>query len=221
LEDVWVLLISVLCVLVALLLLVSGTKVIGPDERGFYFRGERYVRMLEPGIWHVVPLVNSVIRMDMRERTITPLRSWNDVVAADGTYLSIVLRISYRVIDPEKAFWGDNSNSASDRILNTYQSQLLEIVGTVLYKSVSQLDSVEVRSDPERVAYLVEWDTQREVSRLGLEVTSLAIEKIDSGSPPGPFQVPKLIRPKDSPPWKVKLVMEDVEFHKPESPRQK
>ncbi len=174
--DIALLLLSIVIGALIMLVLVSGIKVIALHERGVYFRMRRFVRILDPGFWFVAPLVSDVYRMDMRERTPTPYLAWNDVVTADGVNLQAILKASYKIIDPEKAFFGNPSHTLSAGLLNVYQDKLWEVVGEALHDTVRSMDADDVQSRPERVAESVEWSVQSEVDRIGLKITKLVLE---------------------------------------------
>ncbi len=87
-------------VLLAMLLLVGQSAVykIHEYERGLHLRGGRFLAVNEPG-WHVqIPLVDTVIIVEVRERLGYVERI--NAVTADNLSMVVSLQYTYRVTDP-------------------------------------------------------------------------------------------------------------------------
>ncbi len=164
-------------------LFLSGIKVIAPHERGCYFRMRRFVRILEPGIWFVSPLVSDIVRVDMRERTPIPTH-WNDTVTSDGINVGTVVKVSYRVVNPEKAIFGDPPNTKYGGMWNVYEDKLREVIDESVHKVVRLYESSEAKSHPEKVASAINFDIQGELPRMGLQTTKLSVEFVAADHSP-------------------------------------
>jgi membrane protease subunit HflK len=88
-------------VLLAVLLVVGQSAVykIHEYERGLHLRGGRFLAVNEPG-WHVqVPLIDTVIIVEVRERLGYVERI--NAVTADNLSMVVSLQYTYRVTDPQ------------------------------------------------------------------------------------------------------------------------
>ncbi|HUF83020.1 MAG TPA: SPFH domain-containing protein, partial [Acidimicrobiia bacterium] len=85
----------VLAVLAALLFLVaaSGVRIIRPYQRGLVERLGRYKATLDPGLRLIVPFVDRLIKVDMREQvTDVPPQ---EVITSDNVVVSVDAVIYY------------------------------------------------------------------------------------------------------------------------------
>src|ERR671925_1103203 len=88
-------------VLIAFVLIVSGIKVLPEYERAVVFRLGRLVPHRGPGVIYVVPLIERMVRIDLR--TITMDVSPQDVITRDNVSVKVNAVLYFRVLDPNKA----------------------------------------------------------------------------------------------------------------------
>lgn len=87
--------------LVAGVLLASGVKVLREYDRGVIFRLGRLVDHRGPGIIFVIPIVEKMLKVDMR--TITMDIPPQDVITRDNVSVKVSAVLYFRVIDPNRA----------------------------------------------------------------------------------------------------------------------
>ncbi len=87
--------------LIAFILLVSGVKIIPEYERAVVFRLGRLVPYRGPGIVYVIPLIERMVRIDMR--TITMDIPPQDVITRDNVSVKVNAVLYFRVLDPSRA----------------------------------------------------------------------------------------------------------------------
>lgn len=85
----------------ALLLLVSGIKIVKEYERGVIFRLGRLLRARGPGIIFVIPLIEKMLRVDLR--TVTMDVPPQDVITRDNVSIKVSAVLYFRVVDPNRA----------------------------------------------------------------------------------------------------------------------
>lgn len=88
-------------VLIVAVLLISGVKILQEYERGVIFRLGRLVPFRGPGIIYVIPLVERMVRVDLR--TITLDVPSQDVITRDNVSVKVNAVLYFRVLDPSKA----------------------------------------------------------------------------------------------------------------------
>lgn len=86
---------------VAVLLIISGIKILKEYQRAVIFRLGRLVRARGPGITYVIPFVESMMRVDLR--TVTMDVPAQDVITRDNVSIKVSAVLYFRVIDPNRA----------------------------------------------------------------------------------------------------------------------
>jgi regulator of protease activity HflC (stomatin/prohibitin superfamily) len=87
--------------IIAVLLAISGIKILKEYERAVIFRLGRLVRARGPGITYVIPLVEKMIRVELR--TVTIDVPPQDVITRDNVSIKVGAVLYFRVIDPNRA----------------------------------------------------------------------------------------------------------------------
>jgi len=86
---------------VAALLLISGLKILPEYERAVIFRLGRLVPSRGPGMIYVIPLIERLVRVDLR--TITMEVPSQDVITRDNVSVKVSAVLYFRVLDPNRA----------------------------------------------------------------------------------------------------------------------
>src|SRR6267142_3191815 len=88
-------------VIIVVILIVSGIKILKEYERGVIFRLGRMVSPRGPGITYVIPLVEKMLRIDLR--TVTMDVPPQDVISRDNVSVKVSAVLYFRVVDPNRA----------------------------------------------------------------------------------------------------------------------
>ena len=88
-------------VVVAILLTLSGIKILKEYQRAVIFRLGRLVKARGPGITYVIPWVEKMMRVDLR--TVTMDVPPQDVITRDNVSIKVSAVLYFRVIDPNRA----------------------------------------------------------------------------------------------------------------------
>ena len=86
---------------VAILLTISGIKILKEYQRAVTFRLGRLVQSRGPGITYVIPWVEKMMRVDLR--TVTMEVPPQDVITRDNVSIKVSAVLYFRVIDPNRA----------------------------------------------------------------------------------------------------------------------
>ena len=86
---------------IAVILLISGIKILREYQRGVIFRLGRMVAPRGPGITYVIPLVEKMLRIDLR--TVTMEVPPQDVITRDNVSVKVSAVLYFRVLDPNRA----------------------------------------------------------------------------------------------------------------------
>ena len=88
-------------VIIVVILIISGIKILKEYERAVIFRLGRMVTPRGPGITYVIPLVEKMVRIDLR--TLTMDIPPQDVISRDNVSVKVSAVLYFRVIDPNRA----------------------------------------------------------------------------------------------------------------------
>jgi len=86
---------------IAVLFTISGIKILKEYERAVIFRLGRLVRTRGPGIIYVIPLVEKMMRAELR--TVTMDVPPQDVITRDNVSIKVSAVLYFRIIEPNRA----------------------------------------------------------------------------------------------------------------------
>jgi len=87
--------------IIAIITLIRGVRIVGPYQKGIVVRLGKYHSLLGSGINFVIPFIDEVIKVDMREQVINV--EPQKVITKDNVVVLVDAVIYYKVIDPVKA----------------------------------------------------------------------------------------------------------------------
>ncbi len=157
----------VLIFLIAMAALMFSVRVIKQYEKGLVVRLGRYDHTADAGLVFLLPFIDSLIRVDMREQLINVLPQ--QVITADNVVVTVDAVIYYKVVDPVKAeFEISNFNVAATTLA---QTNLRNLVGD------KQLDETLTARDVINTSLREVLDES--TNSWGVKVTKVELQKID------------------------------------------
>lgn len=99
--DIFTLILILIIALIAVSLLSASIKIIKEYERAVLFRLGRLVGVRGPGLFFIIPFIDSLAKVDLRVVTVDVPRQ--EIITRDNVTVNIDAVIYYRVVDPEKA----------------------------------------------------------------------------------------------------------------------
>src|SRR5437762_12957827 len=87
--------------IIALIVLPNAIRVLREYERGVIFRLGKLLRAKGPGLIFLIPIVDRMVRMDLRVVTINVERQ--EVMTRDNVPVTVDAVVYFRVVDPEAA----------------------------------------------------------------------------------------------------------------------
>src|SRR5437870_5159552 len=94
-------LLLVVVLFIALISLARSARVVAQFEKGLVMRLGKYRSTVDSGLTFLVPMIESVIKVDMRERVIKV--DPQEVITKDNVMVTVDAVIYYRISDPVKA----------------------------------------------------------------------------------------------------------------------
>jgi regulator of protease activity HflC (stomatin/prohibitin superfamily) len=159
--------IEIIIILLIALLIFRPVRVIQQYEVGLLFELGKYAGKLGPGIHIVMPLIQKVQQVDIREKLIDiPAQ---EVITKDNGTVVVDGVVYYKIVDAEKA------------ILNIYdyEEAISQLAQTYLRATIGKLELDELLSAREKLNAELRDRLDSETDAWGIKITKLEIKKID------------------------------------------
>jgi regulator of protease activity HflC (stomatin/prohibitin superfamily) len=152
---------------ILLLLLISAVRILNEYERGVIFTLGRYTATRGPGIIVVIPLVQRMIKMDLR--TIVLDVPTQDVISRDNVSVKVNAVIYFRIVDPA---------SAVIQVANPFEatSQLSQ---TTLRSVLGQHELDEMLSQRDKLNIDIQQILDHATDAWGIKVANVEIKHVD------------------------------------------
>lgn len=154
-------------ILIGAVLLVSGIKVLKEFERAVIFRLGRLVGSRGPGIIYVIPMIERMLRVDLR--TVTMDVPPQDVITRDNVSVKVSAVLYFRVIDPNRAVV-----EVVDYLFAT--SQLAQ---TTLRSVCGQAELDELLAEREKINAKLQGILDSATDPWGIKVITVELKHID------------------------------------------
>lgn len=127
--------------LIALILvyMITGLKIITPYQRGVVQRLGKYVRTASPGLTLLIPFIDSIIKVDMREQVVDVPPQ--DVITKDNVVVQVDAVIYHEATDPVRLIY--NVQNFIVAIVKLAQTNLRNVVGEMeLDQALTSRDTI-------------------------------------------------------------------------------
>lgn len=152
---------------IAIAALAFSVRIVKQYEKGLVIRLGRYSHTADAGLVFLVPFIDSLIRVDMREAVINVLPQ--SVITADNVVVTVDAVIYYKIVDPVKAeFEIENFTLAATTLA---QTNLRNLIGD------KQLDETLTARDVINTSLREVLDEA--TNPWGVKVTKVELQKID------------------------------------------
>src|SRR5687767_2470235 len=125
-----------------LAIVISGVKIIRPFEHGLVERLGKYHATVEPGLRLIVPFIDRMARVDMRERVvdIPP----QEVITSDNVVVSVDAVVYYEATDPQRLVY--NVVDFYLAITKLAQTNLRNVIGDMqLDAALTSRDTINLK----------------------------------------------------------------------------
>ncbi len=152
---------------IGLVLLASGVKILSEYERAVVFRLGRLVNQRGPGLIYVIPLIERMVRVDMR--TVTLDIPSQDVITKDNVSVKVNAVLYFRVLEP---------NKATVEIEN-YLFATSQLAQTTLRSVCGQVELDELLSDRVKINGRLQEIVDTQTDPWGVKVSLVEVKHID------------------------------------------
>jgi len=154
-------------VIIALILIVSGIKILKEYERGVIFRLGRMVPPRGPGITYILPVVEKMVRIDLR--TVTMDIPPQDVISRDNVSVKVSAVLYFRVIDPNRAI----------REVANYLFATSQLAQVTLRSICGQAELDELLAEREKINARIQTILDAQTEPWGIKVVLVELKNID------------------------------------------
>jgi regulator of protease activity HflC (stomatin/prohibitin superfamily) len=152
---------------VILFILWSGIKILYQYERGVVFTLGKYSGMRDPGLTLIIPIIQTMRRVDMRIKTADIPRQ--EVMTKDNIPMLVNAVVYFKVMDPEAVIIKIEDHVFAVRQYT--QAALRDVIGN------SEMDFV--LTEREKIAESIKSIVDTETSGWGVDVESIKIQEVE------------------------------------------
>jgi len=152
---------------VAIVIVLSGLKILKEFERGVVFRLGRLVGSRGPGMVYVIPLVERMERVDLR--TVTMDVPPQDVITRDNVSVKVNAVLYFRVVDPRRAIV---------EVVN-FLFATSQLAQTTLRSVCGQRELDELLASREEINQHIQEILDKQTDPWGIKVVTVEIKHID------------------------------------------
>ena len=153
--------------IVVVLLIISGIKIIKEYERAVIFRLGRMVPARGPGIIYVIPLVEKMLRIDLR--TVTMDVPPQDVITRDNVSVKVNAVLYFRVLNPNRAI----------REVANYLFATSQLAQVTLRSICGQADLDELLAERDKINNRLQEILDTQTDPWGIKVVLVELKDID------------------------------------------
>ena len=152
---------------IAAVFLISGIKILKEYDRAVIFRLGRMVPTRGPGITYVIPIVEKMVRVDLR--TVTMDVPPQDVITRDNVSVKVSAVLYFRVLDPNRAI----------REVVNYLYATSQLAQVELRSVCGQAELDELLSQRDRLNSRIQEILDAETEPWGIKVVLVELKHID------------------------------------------
>ena len=165
--DAGIIALMILVIIAGIAIMTTGIKIIRPYEQGIYMSLGRFVKLLDPGFNMVRPLINEVIKIDLRTQVMDVPRQ--EVITKDNSPTNVDAIIYIKVIDPKKAFFE----------VTNYRTATIYLAQTTLRSIIGDMELDEILSNREKINLHLRDVLDEATDKWGVKVEAVEIREVD------------------------------------------
>lgn len=157
----------IFAIVAVILIVINGVKIIRPYEQGIYMRLGRFVKVLDQGFNYVTPLINEVVKIDLRTQVLDVPRQ--EVITKDNspTYVDAIIYI--KVVDPIKAYFE----------VTNYRTATIYLAQTTLRSLIGDMELDQILSNRETINLTLRDLLDEATDKWGVKVEAVEIREVD------------------------------------------
>jgi len=153
--------------IIVVILIISGIKIMKEYQRAVIFRLGRMVAARGPGIIYVIPLIEKMIRVDLR--TVTMDIPPQDVITRDNVSVKVSAVLYFRVLDPNRAI----------REVENYLFATSQLAQVTLRSVCGQGELDELLAERDKINARIQTILDAQTDSWGIKVVLVELKHID------------------------------------------
>ncbi len=162
-----VMILTIVVIAVVVLIAASGIKIVRPYEQAIYMRLGKFVRVLNQGLNVVFPLINEVVKMDLRTEVLDVPKQ--EVITKDNSPVDVDAVIYIKVTDPKNAFFE----------VTDYRFATVNLAQTTLRSIIGDMELDEILSSREKINVSLRDILDENTDKWGVKVETVEIREVN------------------------------------------
>ena len=165
--------VAIVAIIVAIVA-ASGIKKVNQYEKGLVERWNAYERTADPGLRFIIPVVQRMYRVNMREQVIDVPPQ--EIITEDNVVVTIDAVIYYQVIDPKRAIYE----------IEDFELAIVKLAQTTLRNIVGEMSLDVCLTSREKINVELRSVLDQATDKWGTKVNRIELQRID---PPADIQL--------------------------------
>ena len=165
--EEWILGLAFVAIVGTLVVVISGVKIVQPYEQAIYMRLGKYIRVLNQGLNFVCPLINTVVKLDLRTQVLDVPSQ--EVITKDNSPVNVDAIIYIKVTDPKNAFFE----------VTDYRMATVYLAQTTLRSVIGEMELDDILSNRERINIQLRDILDTSTDKWGVKVEAVEIRELD------------------------------------------
>ena len=165
--DAIVFILLFVVIIAAIVAVLSGVKIVQPYEQAVYMRLGKYIRVLNQGMNFVCPLINQVVKLDLRTQVLDVPRQ--EVITKDNSPVYVDAIIYIKVTDPKNAFFE----------VTDYRTATVYLAQTSLRAIIGEMELDEILSSREKINIQLRDVLDEATDKWGVKIEAVEIREVD------------------------------------------
>lgn len=157
----------VIAIIGSITAILSGVKIVQPYEQAIYMRLGKFVRVLNQGLNFVCPLLNEVVKLDLRTQVLDVPSQ--EVITKDNSPVNVDAIIYIKVTDPKNAFFE----------VTNYNTATIYLAQTTLRSIIGEMELDEILSSREKINVQLRDTLDEATDKWGVKVEAVEIREVD------------------------------------------
>jgi regulator of protease activity HflC (stomatin/prohibitin superfamily) len=159
--------------IIVVMILASGIRKVNQFEKGLVERWNAYEKTVEPGLRYVMPVVQRMFRVNMREQVIDVPPQ--EIITEDNVVVTIDAVIYYQVVDPRRAMYE----------IEDFELAIVKLAQTTLRNIVGEMSLDVCLTSREKINVELRSVLDQATDKWGTKVNRIELQRID---PPADIQ---------------------------------
>jgi len=160
-------------IIVALAILSMGIKKVNQYERGIVERWNAYEKTVDPGLRYIIPFVQRMLRVNMREQVIDVPPQ--EIITEDNVVVTIDAIVYYQMIDPKRALYE----------IEDFELAIVKLAQTTLRNIIGEMSLDTCLTSRDKINLELRKVLDEATDKWGTKVNRIEVQRID---PPADIQ---------------------------------